>query len=61
MAKAVERALEKAKPEDAEVYRLEFVEGMSCQMAGDTLHISQRTYYRRRDRLIQGVAKELEA
>lgn len=61
MAKAVERVLEQACPEEKEVYRLEFIEGMSRQMASEACHISEATYYRRRGKLIRAVARELEA
>lgn len=61
MARAVERALETASPEEKEVYRLEFVEGMSWQMACETAHWERSTHYKWRGRLIRAVAREMEA
>ena len=61
MARAAGRALERAKEEEKEVYRLEYVEGMNWQMASDVSHVGKSTYYRRREKLLREVAKELEA
>ena len=61
MAAAVERALQAASDDEREVYRLEFVEGMSWQMACAAAHREKSMYYLIRGRLIRAVARELEA
>lgn len=61
MIRAVDRAMTRLSDEEKEVYRLEYVEGMSWRMASDANHVSRATYYRRRGRLLKEVAKELEA
>lgn len=50
-----------ANEEEKKIFRLEFVEGMTSQMASEEMHISTATYYRRRQQLVRKVAKELEA
>ena len=53
--------METASEEEKRIFRLEFVEGMTGQMASEQMHVSTATYYRRRQQLVRKVARELEA
>ena len=61
MAGAARRALDRAEPDEMEVYRLEFIEGMDLRMACDRSYQSKSSYYRRRGRLLRTVVEELKA
>ena len=57
---AADRALGVADEEEKALYRAEFVDGMDYKMAAHALHLSERTYYRIRGRLIGRVVEELQ-
>lgn len=52
---AAERAIREAPPDEAEIYRLEWIEGMDWRMASAAGHMSASTYFRRRAKLINRV------
>lgn len=59
MAKAAQDALSKADEDEKKVYQAEYMDGLSSRSAAERLGISQRTYYRIRDRLLDKVADEM--